>query len=135
MTLKVVGGIHYEAARLWLRLAETDTANLELTERVVWSMVFGGNTRKAEPLIVRASDAHPESLTLLRLRWRVAFDNKNWPLSISTGETLLRSDSAAKTDSLFFLRLSLFRTNAGPPAMAIPKPVPEQKKWQGLFTH
>jgi tetratricopeptide (TPR) repeat protein len=102
-----------EAARLWLRLADTDSSNLELTERVVWSMVFGGNSRKAEPLIVRASDAHPESLTLLRLRWRVAFDNKNWPLSISTGETLLAKDSAATTDSLFFLRLaSAYRANA-----------------------
>lgn len=101
-----------ESARLWLRLAETDTANLELTERVVWSMVVGGNTRKAEPLIVRASDAHPESVTLLRLRWRVAFENKSWPLSISTGETLLATDSAAKTDSLFFLRLaSAYRAN------------------------
>src|SRR5205823_3091311 len=40
-----------ESATYWLRLAETDTANLELTARVVFAMVYGGNARRAEPLI------------------------------------------------------------------------------------
>lgn len=94
------------AADMWLRLAATDTANLELVERVVSAMAEGGNSRRAEPLIVRASDAHPENLRLLRQKWRVANDNRNWPLAVASGERLLAEDELAKADSIFFLRLA-----------------------------
>ena len=101
-----------EAASHWLRVAATDTGNVELTQRVVWAMVLGGNTRRVEPLIARASDANPDSTSLLRLKWRVTYDNRHWPLAIATGETLLARDTAAKTDSVFFLRLaSAYKAN------------------------
>lgn len=95
-----------EAATLWLRLAETDTADLELTQRVVFSMVEGGNSKRAEPLITRVSDAHPEDLGLLRQKWRVQADNRNWAKAVETGERLLTIDSLARGDSSFVLRLA-----------------------------
>jgi tetratricopeptide (TPR) repeat protein len=100
------------AAEMWLRLAATDTSNLELIERVVFAMAEGGNSRRAEPLIVRASDEHPEHLGLLRQKWRVANDNRSWPLAVAAGEKLLATDDAAKTDSVFYLRLATaYRAN------------------------
>lgn len=101
-----------ESATYWLRLAETDTANLELTQRVVYALVLGGSTRRAEPLIVRAADANPDSLTLRRLAWRVTFENRHWPAAIKQGEALLASDSTAARDSMLTLRLaSAYRAN------------------------
>lgn len=101
-----------EAATYWLRLAETDTTDLELTARVVLAMILDGNTRRAEPLIVRAADAHPDSLSLRRLEWRVTYDNRHWPVAIKTGEVLLAVDSSMVRDSTFVLRLaSAYRAN------------------------
>lgn len=101
-----------ESATYWLRLAETDTADLELTERVVLSMMFGGSSRRAEPLIVRAANDHPDSLRLRRLEWRVTFENRHWPAAIKSGEALLAADSMMARDSVFTLRLaSAYRAN------------------------
>ena len=101
-----------ESATRWLRLADTDSGNLELTERVVLSMFYGGSSRRAEPLIVRAADAHPDSLSLRRLEWRVTYENRHWPLAIKAGEALLATDSAVARDSVFTLRLaSAYRAN------------------------
>ena len=104
-----------EAATMWLRLYATDTANLELAERVVWSLAEGGNSRRAEPLIVKLSDANPTNMRLLRQKWRIANDNRNWPLAVDAGERLLASDPDAPTDSVFFQRLaSAYRANGQP---------------------
>ena len=101
-----------ESATYWLRLADTDTANLDLTERVVLALVYGGSARRAEPLIVRAADAHPDSLRLRRLEWRVTYENRHWPAAIKAGEALLASDSTATRDSVLMLRLaSAYRAN------------------------
>ncbi|HEY2377822.1 MAG TPA: hypothetical protein VGH98_17750 [Gemmatimonadaceae bacterium] len=101
-----------ESASYWLRLAASDTADLELTQRVVFAMVLGGSSRRAEPLIVRAADAHPDSLGLRRLEWRVAYENRHWPVAIKAGEALLATDSATAKDSVFTLRLaSAYRAN------------------------
>lgn len=100
------------AADMWLRLAATDSTNLELIERVVWVMAEGGNSRRAEPLIVRVSDEYPDNLRLTRQKWRVANDNRSWPLAVAAGETLLQKDDEAKADSMFFLRLATaYRAN------------------------
>jgi tetratricopeptide (TPR) repeat protein len=101
-----------EAATHWLRLADTDTADLDLTQRVVLAMVFGGNAKRAEPLIVRAADAHADSIGLRRLEWRVTFENRHWPVAIKAGEALLATDSTTAKDSVFVLRLaSAYRAN------------------------
>ena len=95
-----------EAGTMWLRLAATDSNNVELVERVVFAMAEGGNSRKAEPLIVRMSERNPDNLRLVRQVWRVANDNRNWPLVISSGERLLKDDADASADSTFFLKLA-----------------------------
>ena len=101
-----------EAATRWLQLAQSDTNNLELMQRVAWAMILGGNQRRAEPLVIRASERHPDSTSLLRLKWRVTYDNRHWPMAITAGEQLLARDSAALRDSVFFLRLaSAYRAN------------------------
>ena len=102
-----------EAADMWLRLAATDTADLDLVERAAWSMAEGGNARRAEPLIVHSSEQHPENIRLVRQKWRIANDNRSWPLAVASGEKLLASDSDARSDSVFFLRLATaYRANA-----------------------
>ena len=104
-----------EAATMWLRLYATDSTNLELAERVVWSLAEGGNSRRAEPLIVKLSDANPDNMRLLRQKWRIANDNRNWSLAVKSGERLLASDPEAATDSIFFQRLATaYRANGQP---------------------
>lgn len=101
-----------EAAAMWLRLAATDSMNIELIERIVWSMAESGNSRAAEPLILRVSEAYPDNMRLMRQRWRVTFDNRNWPFAITAGERLLAMDAEAARDSVFFLRLATaYRAN------------------------
>lgn len=103
---------HDESATYWLRLASTDTLNLELTERVIYAMMFGGSGRRAEPLIVHAADTHPDSISLRRLEWRVTYENRHWPVAIKAGEALIAMDTAAARDSVFALRLaSAYRAN------------------------
>ena len=104
-----------EAATMWLRLHETDTTSLELAERVVWSLAEGGNSRRAEPLIVKLSDANPTNMRLLRQKWRIANDNRNWALAVNAGERLLASDPEAATESIFFQRFATaYRANGQP---------------------
>lgn len=104
-----------EAATMWLRLAATDSNNLKLVEGVVSSMADGGNSRRAEPLIIRVSDANPRHVPLLRQKWRVTTDNRNWPAAIRTAELLLQLDSLAVADSSFYLRLATaYRLNDQP---------------------
>lgn len=101
-----------DAAEMWLRLAATDSMNVDLIERIVWSMAESGNSRAAEPLVLRVSDAYPGNMRLMRQRWRVTYDNRRWPLAIAAGEKLLAMDAGAAADSIFFLRLATaYRAN------------------------
>jgi len=104
-----------EAADMWLRLVATDSTNVTLIERVGWSLIFGGSSRKAEPLIVQASVERPDNLALLRQRWHVLVENRRWPGAIEAAELLLAKDSTALRDSTFFLKLAAaYRANAQP---------------------
>lgn len=104
-----------EAADMWLRFVATDSTNLELVERVLWSMAESGNSRRAEPLAVRMSDRYPDNMRLMRQKWRIANDNRNWPLAVAAGEQLFAHDSAAATDSVFYLRFATaYRMNGQP---------------------
>ena len=104
-----------EAADMWLRLAATDSMDKVLTERVLIALVDGGNARRAEPLALRAWTTHPEHLPFVRQAWRIAVRNRSWPQAIRAGETLLASDSAARADPAFFLRLATaYKSNDQP---------------------
>jgi tetratricopeptide (TPR) repeat protein len=96
-----------EAAANWLRLAATDTADLDLALRVGYSLLDGGNAKRAEPFLVALCDAHPDDLRFLQQKWRASYENKNWPLAIASGEALIARDTVARRDSSFFLKLGL----------------------------
>ncbi len=108
-----------QAATYWLRLAATDTADLDLAARVGYALLDGGNAARAEPYLVALSDAHPDDIRFVLQKWRAAFENKHWPLAISAGETLLAQDSVSRRDSLFYYRLGLAYHSANRPFSAI----------------
>lgn len=112
-------GRRSDAADMWLRLAATDSNNVELAERVVWAMAEHGNSRRAEPLIVKVSNAHPGNLKLARQKWRIANDNRNWPLAVETGESLMANDAEARGDSIFYLRLATAYRMHGQPFRSV----------------
>jgi tetratricopeptide (TPR) repeat protein len=104
-----------EAAEMWLRLAATDSNNLELVERVAFALAEHGNSRRAEPFIVKWSDRYPENVKLMRQKWRISNDTRNWPLAVATGEHLMNVDPEAPRDSVFYLRLATaYRMNGQP---------------------
>jgi tetratricopeptide (TPR) repeat protein len=104
-----------EAADTWLRLAATDTADVDLVERIVYALSEAGSVRRAEPLILRAVAAYPDTLRLVRLKWRVLYELKKWPGAIEVGEHLLAVDSLAMNDSTFVWRLAVaYRSNEQP---------------------
>ena len=94
------------AADMWLRLQQADTVDIELGQRVVSALLYDGNSLRAEPLITRLSDAAPDHLGLMRLRWQVLFANKAWKQATRIGGILLATDSLSMTDSTFLVRLA-----------------------------
>lgn len=107
------------AAEMWLRLQALDTMDIALGERVVSAMVLDGNSLKAEPLAARLSDAAPEHMGLMRLRWQVLFANKSWKEATRIGGILLATDSASMKDSTFMLRLATAYKSNGDAVRAV----------------
>ncbi len=110
---------HDDASAHWLRLAGTDTADLDLAARVGYGLLDGGNAKRAERFITAHADAHPDDIRFLQLRWRASFENKNWPEAIAAGETLAARDSVARGDSAFYYRLGIAYHSANAPFKAI----------------
>jgi predicted Zn-dependent protease len=108
-----------EAATRWLRLAATDTADVDLAVRVGYALVDGGNAPRAEPFIVAQSAAHPDDIRLMQLKWRAGYENKHWPLAIEAGQALLERDPVAQHDSVFFYRLAFVYHASNLPFKAI----------------
>lgn len=108
-----------QAATHWLRLAATDTADLDLSVRVGYALLDGGNAARAEPFIVALSDAHPDDVRFLLQKWRAGFENKHWPVAIAAGEALLAQDSVSRRDSTFFYRLGVAYHSANQPFKAV----------------
>jgi tetratricopeptide (TPR) repeat protein len=93
------------AAGYWVRLAGTDTMDLDLAVRVGYALLDGGNASAAEPFLVALSNAHPDDIRFVLQKWRAAYENKHWPVAIAAGEALLERDSVSRRDSLFYYRL------------------------------
>ncbi|HET9424122.1 MAG TPA: hypothetical protein VFO55_02030 [Gemmatimonadaceae bacterium] len=103
------------AADMWLRLAATDTTDIELAHRAINAMMFGGSPRRAEPFVLRLSDAHKDNLSLIQQKWRVTFETKNWQKALEAGEVMAARDTVARSDSTFWLRLAtVYRANDKP---------------------
>lgn len=107
------------AADMWLRLAATDTTNLDLALRVINNLVMGGSSKKAEPFVLKLSDSDRENLRLAQQKWRVTYENKNWPRALEAGELMVQRDTVARSDSTFWLRLATVYRNNNKPFKAI----------------
>lgn len=107
------------AAHAWLRVAATDTANLELAARVGRQLALHDNAEAAEPFIIRASDAHPEDLDLQRVRFDVLYRNTRWPAALTVGQRLFGDDSVSRHDPIFHLRFATTYRRNGQPVGAI----------------
>jgi tetratricopeptide (TPR) repeat protein len=94
------------AADMWLRLQRSDSANIDLGERVVAALHYNGNSNHAERVVAKLSDAAPDHMGLMRLRWQVLFTNKSWKEATRIGGLLLATDSTSAKDSTFLLRLA-----------------------------
>lgn len=101
------------AAAMWLRLAATDTMNLDLSRRVVEALLHGGSAPAASPLVERLVALAPDDVPTQRQRWQVAFTLRDWPVAVRTGEWLLAKDDASANDSTFVLRLATAMKSAG----------------------
>jgi tetratricopeptide (TPR) repeat protein len=108
-----------QAAAMWLRLARTDTSNMDLALRVSLALFDGGNATRAEPFITAVSDAYPDDIRLVQQKWRIAYENKNWAHALAAAEVMLERDSVAKKDSTFYLRLATAYRAASRPYRAI----------------
>jgi tetratricopeptide (TPR) repeat protein len=107
------------AADMWLRLAATDTNDVDLAHRVINSMVFGGNTKRVEPFVLGLAQRFSDNLPVVQQKWRVTFENRSWPRALEAGEILVKRDSAARADSTFWLRLATVYRAVGKPFKAI----------------
>jgi tetratricopeptide (TPR) repeat protein len=103
------------AAPMWIRFLGTDSTNEETIERVVNALSHEGNAGIAQPIIDRGTDAHPDNLVLLKLRWLVHLANKDWRGAVDAGDKLLTRDAATQVDPEFFARLaSAYRSDSQP---------------------
>lgn len=112
-------GSRDSAAVMWLRLAATDTADLALSKRVLTAMLAGGNAKAAQPLATSLTVAYGDDVELWRLRWQAEYTARAWEDATVTGDRLLSSDSLARADSTFFLRLASAHRESGNPVKAI----------------
>jgi tetratricopeptide (TPR) repeat protein len=103
------------AAPYWTRLLATDSTNEDMIERVVNALSREGNATIAVPLIDRGSDAHPDNLPLLKLRWLVHLAANDWKGAVDCGERLLARDPASQADPDFYARLAAaYRADSQP---------------------
>jgi hypothetical protein len=107
------------AASHWLRLAATDTNDLDLAVRVGYALLDGGNAARAEPYLIALSESHPDDIRFLQQKWRAGYENKHWPVAIAAGEALLERDSIARADSVFYYRLGFAYHASNRPFKAI----------------
>jgi tetratricopeptide (TPR) repeat protein len=110
---------HAAAATMWLRVAASDTGDIELATRVILALVAGGNAAAAEPLVIRLSDAHPDEIGLLEQKWHVTYETHNWAKAIEAAQVMLVRDSAVRLDPAFWLRLGTAYQANGMPIRAI----------------
>ncbi len=108
-----------ESATYWLRLAASDTSDIELAVRVAYSMLDGGSSVRAEPFITRMAASYPDDLQLQQLKFRSAYENKNWASAIESAELLLSRDSITRADSAFYLRLGIAYQSHRQPVKAV----------------
>ena len=94
------------AIQAWTTLLATDPKNVKLQTQVVNELAAARKPELAKPIIDRAVAENPGDPDLIRLRWLVSLAAKDWKTAISTGEQMIKSDTAALADTMFFIRLA-----------------------------
>ena len=95
-----------DAAPVWTKLLATDSTNDVMIEKVVNALARDGFPNLAAPIIDRGTDAHPDNLPLLKVRWLVHLAENDWKGAIQAGEQMLARDQAAQSDPDFYMRLA-----------------------------
>ncbi len=108
-----------ESADMWLRLAATDTGNVDLALRIAYALFNGNNAKREEPFIVRLVEGHPADFRLVQEEWHVAYENRSWAHAIDAGAKLMDQDSVAQHDSVFVLHLATAYHEGGRPFNAV----------------
>jgi predicted Zn-dependent protease len=108
-----------EAAKMWVRLADTDSSNADLGLLATTGLLGDGNAKLAEPIIDRLLADHPNDMQLVERKWTIEYKNQNWRGAIEVGERMLARDSAVKRDSAFVRDLALAYHAANEPYGAI----------------
>jgi tetratricopeptide (TPR) repeat protein len=95
-----------EAAPVWAKLLATDSTSDAMIEKVVNALAREGFPNLAAPIIDRGTDAHPDNLPLLKVRWLVHLAENDWKGAIRAGDMMLARDQAAQSDPDFYMRLA-----------------------------
>jgi tetratricopeptide (TPR) repeat protein len=95
-----------DAAPVWTKLLATDSTSDVMIEKVVNALAREGLPNLAAPIIDRGTDAHPDNLPLLKVRWLVHLAENDWKGAIVAGEQMLARDQAAQSDPDFYMRLA-----------------------------
>jgi tetratricopeptide (TPR) repeat protein len=95
-----------DGAPIWTKLLATDSTSEAMIEKVVNALAREGFPNLAVPIIDRGTDAHPDNLPLLKVRWLVHLAENDWKGAILAGEQMLARDQAAQADPDFYVRLA-----------------------------
>jgi hypothetical protein len=81
-----------DGAPIWTKLLATDSTSEAMIEKVVNALAREGFPNLAVPIIDRGTDAHPDNLPLLKVRWLVHLAENDWKGAILAGEQMLARD-------------------------------------------
>ena len=87
------------------RLMAADPSNDRLREQVIASLVTSGQAKMAVPVVEEALRMNPGDPKTLNMAWRVYLAAAEIEKAITTGDALIRADTAA-ADSAYFIRTS-----------------------------
>ena len=95
------------------RLMAADPSNERLREQVIASLVTSGQAKMAVPVAEEALRANPGDPKTLNMAWRVYLAASEFDKAITTGEQMIRADTAA-ADSAYFIRTAAAASSVNP---------------------
>lgn len=110
-------GQDQEAVEAWTTLVSLDPTNTGLVEQAIAYLVTSGNAAAAKPIIEEAVTQNPGDPGLLKTRFLVLLNIRDYSAAASAGEELARTDTSM-ADSTFFRQLVQAYTADSQPQMA-----------------
>jgi tetratricopeptide (TPR) repeat protein len=102
---KLVQEAEDKAIQSWTRLITLDPTNTRMVDDVVRQIAASANPRIAKPIIDTVVKQNPGDPSLLKLQWLIDLAVKEWKQAISTGEEMVKLDTAL-ADTNFFTRMA-----------------------------